>query len=220
MDSTAIPTVAALLAKNRAWAAGKVTADPSFFKRLVAQQNPAYFWIGCSDSRVPATEIVGLDPGEMFVHRNVANLAPLQDANYLSALQYAVQVLKVHHILVVGHYGCGGVLSALNNLHLGLIDHWLSPIRSLVREHREELQALPTEKARHDRLCELNVLRQVENVATNPFVLDAWDEGADLTVHGWCYSIENGLVTDLEARVRHVNEIDSVRAMREENKGE
>jgi carbonic anhydrase len=220
MDSTEIPTVAALLAKNRAWAAAKTTVDPSFFKRLVAQQTPAYFWIGCSDSRVPATEIVGLDPGEMFVHRNVANLAPLQDANYLSALQYAVQVLKVHHILVVGHYGCGGVLAALGNLQLGLIDHWLSPIRSLVRTHREELMALPTEKARHDRLCELNVLRQVENVATNPFVLEAWYKGADLTIHGWCYSIENGLINDLDARVRHVDEIDSVRAMREENKGE
>ncbi len=220
MDSTAIPQVADLLAKNRAWAAGKTTADPSFFKRLVSQQTPAFFWIGCSDSRVPATEIVGLDPGEMFVHRNVANLAPLQDANYLSALQYAVQVLKVHHILVVGHYGCGGVLAALNNLQLGLIDHWLSPIRSLVRAHREELLALPTEKARHDRLCELNVLRQVENVATNPFVMEAWEKGADLTVHGWCYSIENGLINDLEARVRHVDEVDSVRAMREENKGE
>lgn len=202
-----IPSVADLLANNRAWAAGQTKNDPSFFKRLVSQQSPAYFWIGCSDSRVPANEIVGLDPGEMFVHRNVANLAPPQDANYLSVLQYAVQVLKVHHILVVGHYGCGGVLAALNNLQLGLIDHWLSPIRSLVREHRDELMALPTEKERHDRLCELNVLHQVENVATNPFVLDAWDKGQELTVHGWCYSLENGLVNDLGARVRHAGEL-------------
>jgi len=210
-ESTKIPSVADLLANNRAWASGKTEADPGFFKRLVAQQSPAYFWIGCADSRVPANEIVGLDPGEMFVHRNVANLAPPQDANYLSVLQYAVQVLKVSHILVVGHYGCGGVLAGLNNLRLGLIDHWLSPIRSLVREHHDELMALPTEKQRHDRLCELNVLRQVENVATNPFVLDAWEKGADLTVHGWCYSIENGLVTDLDARVRHVDEVASLR---------
>jgi len=210
-DNKSIPSVTDLLANNRAWASGKTQADPGFFKRLVSQQTPPYFWIGCADSRVPANEIVGLDPGEMFVHRNVANLAPPQDANYLSSLQYAVQVLKVSHILVVGHYGCGGVLAALNNLHLGLIDHWLSPIRSLVREHREELLALPTEKARHDRLCELNVLRQVENVATNPFVMDAWEKGADLTVHGWCYSIENGLVTDLDARVRHVDEVANLR---------
>jgi carbonic anhydrase len=206
-----IPSVDDLLANNRAWAAGKVKADPGFFKRLVAQQSPAYFWIGCSDSRVPANEIVGLDPGEMFVHRNVANLAPPQDANYLSVLQYAVEVLKVSHILVVGHYGCGGVLAALKNLRLGLIDHWLSPIRSLVREHQAELLALPTEKEQHDRLCELNVIRQVENVATNPFVLEAWKRGADLTVHGWCYSIENGLVTDLGARVRHVDEVAALR---------
>jgi carbonic anhydrase len=202
-----IPSVADLLASNRAWAAGKTKADPGFFKRLVSQQTPAYFWIGCADSRVPANEIVGVDPGEMFVHRNVANLAPPQDANYLSVLQYAVQVLKVQHILVVGHYGCGGVLAALNNLHLGLIDHWLSPIRTLVRAHSEELLALPTEKQRHDRLCELNVLQQVENVATNPFVLEAWEKGADLTVHGWCYSIENGLITDLGARLRHADEL-------------
>lgn len=206
-----IPTVSDLLANNRAWAEGQTKADPGFFKRLVAQQTPAYFWIGCSDSRVPANEIVGLDPGEMFVHRNVANLAPPHDANYLSALQYAVQVLKVSHILVVGHYGCGGVLAALQNLRLGLIDHWLSPIRSLVREHQVELLALPTEKARHDRLCELNVLRQVENVATNPFVLEAWDKGADLTVHGWCYSLENGLVTDLDAHIRHIDDIAGLR---------
>src|SRR3954464_6587883 len=149
-----------LKAKNAAWSKGKTEVDPDFFKRLEGQQSPEYLWIGGSASRVPANEIVGLDPGEMFVHRNVANLAPPQDANYLSTLQYAVEVLKVGHILVVGHYGCGGVLAALNNLQLGLIDHWLSPIRSLVREHRDELMALPTEKHRHDRLCELNVLRQ------------------------------------------------------------
>lgn len=206
-----IPSVADLLANNRAWASGQIQKDPGFFKRLVAQQTPAYFWIGCSDSRVPANEIVGLDPGEMFVHRNIANLAPVQDANYLSVLQYAVQVLKVRHILVVGHYGCGGVLAALQNLRLGLIDHWLSPIRSLVREHSEELLALPTEKERHDRLCELNVLRQMENVATNPFVLEAWDKGQELAVHGWCYSLENGLVNDLGARVRHAGEIDTLK---------
>ncbi len=195
------PDVASLLANNRAWAAGKVAADPGFFKRLVAQQTPAYLWIGCSDSRVPANEIVGLDPGELFVHRNVANLAPPQDANYLSVLQFAVQVLKVRHILVVGHYGCGGVATAVSNKHLGLIDHWLSPIRAVARTHAAELEQITDEGARHDRLCELNVLAQVENVATNPFVVQAWENGADLTVHGWCYSLENGLVNDLGAPV-------------------
>jgi carbonic anhydrase len=150
---------------------------------------------------VPANEIIGLEPGELFVHRNVANLAPPQDANYLSVLQYAVQRLKVNHILVVGHYGCGGVLSALRNERLGLIDHWLSPIRELVRLHKAELDALPDERARHNRLCELNVLRQVENVTTDPIVTGAWAEGANLTVHGWCYSLETGLINDLSVAV-------------------
>jgi carbonic anhydrase len=186
-----------LLARNRVWAHGRTLLDPSFFKRLASHQAPAYLWIGCSDSRVPANEIVGLDPGELFVHRNVANLAPPQDANYLSVLQFAVQKLKVQHILVVGHYGCGGVLSALRNERLGLIDHWLAPIRELVRTHAQELGCLPDEAARHDRLCELNVLRQVENVTTDPFVTEAWADGADLTVHGWCYSLTTGLVNDL-----------------------
>ena len=192
-------TVADLLVNNRRWAAEKVASDPGFFKRLVAQQAPPYLWIGCSDSRVPANEIVDLDPGELFVHRNVANLAPPQDANYLSVLQFAVQALKVRHVLVVGHYGCGGVLAALRDSRLGLIDHWLSPIRETARQHAEELAALPDEKARHDRLVELNVLKQVENVNLNPFVRDARDAGASLDVHGWCYSLENGLVTDLLA---------------------
>ncbi len=202
----AVPTIADLLANNRRWADGKRAADPGFFRRLVAQQSPAYLWIGCSDSRVPANEIVGLDPGEMFVHRNVANLAPPQDANYLSVLQYAVQVLRVGHILVVGHYGCGGVAAALSNQRLGLIDHWLSPIRAIARDHEAELAALPNDAARHDRLCELNVLRQVENVADNPFVLDAWEKGAALTVHGWCYSLATGLVNDLGTPVGNAEE--------------
>jgi len=205
------PSITDLITNNRAWAAGKIASDPSFFKRLVAQQTPAYLWIGCSDSRVPANEIVGLDPGELFVHRNVANLAPPQDANYLSVLQFAVQVLEVSHILVVGHYGCGGVRAALRSQRLGLIDHWLSPIRELAREYAKELAALPDEAARHDWLCELNVLRQVENVATNPFVLEAWEKGAELTVHGWCYSIEDGLVTDLGAKVTAPGEIAGLR---------
>lgn len=204
--STLARSLADLLANNRAWAQSKRAADPGFFQRLVAQQNPSYLWIGCSDSRVPANEIVGTDPGVIFVHRNVANLAPPQDANYLSVLQYALQVLGVRDILVVGHYGCGGVRAVLRHERLGLIDHWLSPVREVMREHADELGTLADEAARHDRLCELNVLRQVDNVATNPFVLEAWEKGANLAIHGWCYSIANGLITDLGATVTRADE--------------
>lgn len=195
------PSLQDLLAQNRAWAAAKTRADPGFFKRLVAQQRPAYLWIGCSDSRVPANEIVGMDPGELFVHRNVANLAPPQDANYLSVLQFAVEVLQVRHILVVGHYGCGGVAAALEGVGHGFIDHWLSPIREVAHAHRSELAACPDTRARNDRLTELNVERQVRNVTSNPFVLQAWAAGRPLTVHGWVYSIEDGLVNDLKLAV-------------------
>ena len=188
-----------LKAKNRAWAKRKTEVDPEFFKRLVAQQSPAYLWIGCSDSRVPANEIVDLDPGQMFVHRNVANLAPPQDANYLSVLQFAVEVLKVRYILVVGHYGCGGVRAAVESTDHGLIDHWLSPIRDLAHECRHELNGLAASE-RMNRLVELNVVRQVRNVASNPFVTHAWRRGHKLSIHGWVYSLENGLVTDLNVR--------------------
>jgi len=199
-----------LIENNRAWARQKVTIDPDFFARLVRQQSPSYLWIGCSDSRVPANEIVGLDPGELFVHRNVANLAPPQDANYLSVLQYAVEILGVKDILVVGHYGCGGVIAATEHTHHGLIDHWLTPIRLLAAEHQAELQALPDISLRHDRLCELNVIRQVRNVAFNPFVLAAWEAGKSLTVHGWCYSIRDGLVQDLNVSVSNRTEAETL----------
>ena len=191
-----------LIENNRAWSAAKTKADPGFFKRLEGQQNPEYLWIGCSDSRVPANEIVGMDPGELFVHRNVANLAPPQDANYLSVLQYAVEVLKVRHILVVGHYGCAGVASAIDGCRHGLIDHWLHPIREVYTEHRNELEALPEGRVRLNRLCELNVLRQARNVAADVFVHDAWANGQDLTVHGWVYTLGDGLVTDLGMSIR------------------
>jgi carbonic anhydrase len=189
-----------LIANNRAWARSRTQADPDFFARLTRQQAPKYLWIGCADSRVPANEIVGLDPGEMFVHRNVANLAPPSDANYLSVLQYAVDVLKVKHVLVVGHYGCGGVRAAVESTDHGLIDHWLSPIRDTAYEHRHELAALP-EPERLDRLCELNVIRSVRNVAANPFVTGAWARGRDLTIHGWVYALSDGLVEDLNVSV-------------------
>jgi carbonic anhydrase len=187
--------------KNRAWAERMVAADAGFFKRLERQQAPEYLWIGCSDSRVPANEIVGLDPGELFVHRNVANLAPPQDANYLSVLQFAVDVIKVKHIMVVGHYGCGGVGAAVDGQRRGLVDHWLHPIREVFHEHRRELDAIPDLHARLDRLCELNVIRQVRNVATDVFVQEAWARGQDLCIHGWVYSLANGLVRDLEVTV-------------------
>lgn len=189
-----------LKAANQAWAEGKVRTDPNFFQRLVGQQTPRYFWIGCADSRVPANEIVGLDPGEMFVHRNVANLAPPQDANYLSTLQFAVEVLKVDHIMVVGHYGCGGVIAAMDDARLGLIDHWLTPIRDVAHEHRAELAALERPE-RINRLVELNVRRQVRNVAYNPFVRDAWGRRQRIAVHGWVYSIADGIVRDLDTSV-------------------
>ena len=178
-----------------------VAADPGFFERLVRQQGPEYLWIGCSDSRVPANEIVDLDPGELFVHRNVANLAPPQDANYLSVLQFAVDVLMVEHIMVVGHYGCGGVSAAVDGKRRGLVDHWLHPIREVEREHRNELDAIADPSARQDRLCELNVIRQVRNVASDVFVLEAWERGQNLSVHGWVYSLASGLVADLNVTV-------------------
>ena len=186
-----------LKANNRAWAASKVAADAGFFTRLEGQQAPEYLWIGCSDSRVPANEIVGLDPGELFVHRNVANLAPPQDSNYLSVLQFAVDVLKVKHILVVGHYGCGGVAASVDGKRRGLVDHWLHPIREVFHENRAALDAIPDERARLNRLCELNVMRQVKNVASDVFIQDAWARGQDLSIHGWVYSLSNGLVNDL-----------------------
>ena len=182
---------------NRDWAEGKLAVDPSFFQRLVGQQSPEYLWIGCADSRVPANEIVGLDPGELFVHRNVANLAPPQDANYLSVLQFAVDVLKVKHIMVVGHYGCGGVVAAIDGQRRGLVDHWLHPIREVFAANRAELEAMEDEHARHDRLCELNVIRQVRNVASDVFIREAWLRGQPVSIHGWVYALSDGLVNDM-----------------------
>jgi carbonic anhydrase len=197
-----------LKAKNRAWSKRKIAADPDFFRRLERQQAPEYLWIGCSDSRVPANEIVDLDPGELFVHRNVANLAPPQDANYLSVLQFAVDVIKVKHIMVVGHYGCGGVSAAVDGKRRGLVDHWLHPIREVHHAHRAELDLILDQSRRLDRLCELSVIRQVRNVASDIFVQEAWRRGQSLAVHGWVYSIANGLVNDLNVMVSRPEELD------------
>jgi carbonic anhydrase len=197
-----------LKANNRAWAAGKISADPNFFKRLLGQQAPEYLWIGCADSRVPANDIVGLDPGELFVHRNVANLAPPQDANYLSVLQFAVDVLKVRHVMVVGHYGCGGIRAAIDGQRRGLVDHWLHPIREVYHDHRHELQAITDSDKMHNRLCELNVVRQVKNVAGDVFIQEAWARGQPVSVHGWVYSLATGLVNDLNVTVRNTEDFE------------
>ena len=187
--------------RNRTWAARIISQDPDFFRRLERLQKPTYLWIGCSDSRVPANTIVDLQPGELFVHRNVANLASPQDANYLSVLQFAVDVLKVQYIMVVGHYGCGGISAAVDGRRRGLVDHWLHPIRQLSQAHARELDALQDERSRLDRLCELNIIQQVQNIASDVFVLDAWARGQNLSVHGWVYSIGNGLIKDLNVSV-------------------
>jgi carbonic anhydrase len=200
-----------LKASNRAWAARKIATDADFFTRLARQQAPEYLWIGCADSRVPANEIVGLDPGELFVHRNVANLAPPQDANYLSVLQFAVDVLKVKHVIVVGHYGCSGVAAAMDGKRRGLVDHWLHPVREVFREHKRALERIPDQHARLDRLCELNVIRQVSNVASDVFVQEAWARGQPLWVHGWVYSLADGLVIDLDVTVSGPEEAEALR---------
>lgn len=193
--------IAELFANNLRWAASKARADPEYFRRLAAQQAPEYLWIGCSDSRVPANEIVGLDPGELFVHRNVANLASPQDANFLSVLQFAVEVLKVRHVIVCGHYGCGGVRAAMSGRRHGLIDHWLQPVRTLYRENAEAFDAITDLDARVNNLCEHNVAAQVAAIAANPFVEDAWRRRQPLSIHGWVYSIQDGLLRDLETTV-------------------
>ena len=202
-----------LKANNRAWSKRQIDADPDFFRRLERQQAPQYLWIGCSDSRVPANTIVGLDPGELFVHRNVANLAPPQDANYLSVLQFAVDVLKVKHIMVVGHYGCGGISAAIDGKRRGLVDHWLHPIREVYHAHQAELAPIADQGRRLDRLCELSVIRQVRNVASDIFVQEAWRRGQSLCVHGWVYSLSNGLVNDLNVTVDRPEELDRLHSV-------
>ena len=189
-----------LLDGNRTWAEMRLKDDPGFFQRLAAQQSPRYLWIGCSDSRVPANEIVGMDPGEVFVHRNVANIVPPRDMNVLSVLQFSIEVLKVRHIILCGHYGCGGIRTALDPARHGLIDHWLQPVTDMARRCQADLDALPDDDARIDLMCEKNVRMQVESLIRNPFVTDAWARGQDLDVHGWIYSIRDGLIRNLGLR--------------------
>jgi carbonic anhydrase len=186
-----------LFANNRAWAAEVTRQDPDFFTRLASQQVPEYLWIGCSDSRVPANQIVGLLPGQMFVHRNVANVVVHADLNCLSAMQFAVDVLHVRHIIVCGHYGCGGVLAALRDEKLGLADNWLRHVQDVRRTHQPQIENLKTEEERHSRLCELNVIEQVANVSQTTVVRDAWARGQALAIHGWIYDVRDGLLRDL-----------------------
>ncbi|GIU12577.1 MULTISPECIES: carbonate dehydratase [Shewanella] len=189
-----------LFDNNRRWAGRIRQETPDFFEQLAKQQHPEYLWIGCSDSRVPSNQIIDLMPGEVFVHRNIANMVIHTDLNCLSVLQYAVDVLKVKHIMVVGHYGCGGVRAAMGQQRLGLIDNWLGHLRDIYRIYQEELLQMDEAK-RFDRLCELNVIEQVANVTSSTIVQEAWDRGQEVAVHGWIYGIDNGLLTDLDVTV-------------------
>ncbi|MDX2206686.1 MAG: carbonate dehydratase [Gemmatimonadales bacterium] len=192
-----MPSLADLLTNNRQWAARRQDEDPGFFPRLARQQLPKYLWIGCADSRVPANEVVGLDPGELFVHRNVANVVVHTDLNCLSVIQYAVEVLQVEHVIVCGHYGCGGVQAAWRGRPLGLIDNWLRHVQDIASPHRAELERFGSEEATVARLCELNVLAQVVHVARTTIVQDAWRRGQPLALHGWIYGLEDGIIKDL-----------------------
>ena len=192
-----MPTIKHLLDRNRAWAETLRARRPDFFAELAEQQDPRYLWIGCSDSRVPATQLVGLLPGELFVHRNVANVVVHTDFNCLSVLQFAVDVLKVSHIIVCGHYGCGGVQAALENRPLGFIDNWLRYVQDVIHSHEAQLSKIRVETQRLNKLCELNVIEQVLNVSRTTIVQGAWERGQELTVHGWIYGIGDGLLRDL-----------------------
>ena len=194
-------TLKRLFEQNRAWAADISAREPRFFEHLSELQTPEYLWVGCSDSRVPSTQLTGLEPGEMFVHRNVANLVVHTDLNCLSVMQFAVEALKVKHIIVCGHYGCGGVRAALLNLKLGLIDNWLRHVQDVMKKYEAELAAVADEGERVDRLCELNVVEQVSNVAQTTIVQGAWERGQELSVHGWIYGLRDGLLRDLSVRV-------------------
>lgn len=200
-------SVRQLLANNRAWAASMVEHDPTFFQTLSLQQSPGFLWIGCSDSRVPANQIVGLLPGQLFVHRNVANVVVHSDLNCLSVMQFAVEVLEVQHIIVCGHYGCGGIMAAFHNRTLGLIDNWLRHVQDVRHKHAGLLEAISNEDQCLNRLCELNVIEQVVNVCQTTIVQSAWRQGKQLAVHGWIYGLHNGLLRDLRISVTTPDEL-------------
>ncbi len=199
--SEPLPPLSELLARNRAWSEARTDADPGFFGRLAQQQSPRWLWIGCSDSRIPANVILDLDPGEVFVHRNIANLVKPGDPNALAVVEFAIEVLKAPELLVVGHYGCGGVRAALEGGAPPHVDSWLAPLKALVRAHRDELDALPAGPPRENRLAELNVAHQVANLAAEPIVRAAWARGQPLSLHGWIYDVGDGLARDLGVSV-------------------
>ncbi|MDD2763149.1 MAG: carbonate dehydratase [Opitutaceae bacterium] len=200
-------TLSRLFENNRAWAARIQRQDPEFFRQLACQQTPAYLWIGCADSRVPANEIVGLPPGELFVHRNIANLVVHTDLNCLSVLQFAVDVLQVRHVIVCGHYGCSGVLAALRGERVGLADNWLRHVQDVNEKHAARVQAIPDPVGQGDRLCELNVIEQVVNVCQTTIVRDTWQRGQELSVHGWIYGLRDGLLRDLGVTITGPDEV-------------
>jgi carbonic anhydrase len=199
-----------LFDNNRAWSQKMLDRDPRFFETLAAQQAPQYLWIGCSDSRVPANEIIGLLPGEVFVHRNIANVVVHTDLNCLSVIQYAIEVLQVKHVIVCGHYGCGGVGAAMQNKEFGLIDNWLRHIKDVYKKNDTELSGIEDEHARFDRFCELNVIQQVYNVCHTTIVQRAWRRGQELSVHGWIYGLRDGLINDLKVTITSPDELDDL----------
>ena len=203
-------TLEYLFENNRRWAEEMKEKTPDFFENLAQPQHPKYLWIGCSDSRIPANICVGLLPGEIFAHRNVANLVIHTDLNCLSVIQYAVEVLKIEHLIVVGHYGCGGVKSAMDNNRLGLIDNWLRHIQGVMRKHESFLSMIESEEMRFDRLCELNVVEQVTNVCETTIVQDAWQRGQSVNVHGWIYSLSDGLMRDLKVQVENSDQMNAL----------
>jgi len=199
-----------LLDNNRKWVETKLSQDPDFFNKLAAGQKPPVLWIGCADSRVPANEIIGAEPGDVFVHRNIANMVVHSDMNMLSVLDYAVNVLEVKHVIVCGHYGCGGVQTAMTNKHVGLIDNWIRHIKDVYRFHQEELNSINEEKKRFERFVELNVVEQVLNLAKTSIVQGAWERGQNLHVHGWVYDIKDGIINDLDITIRENSSLSSV----------
>ncbi|OMH32822.1 carbonate dehydratase [Motiliproteus sp. MSK22-1] len=199
-----------LFKRNREWAEKVRKEDPDFFKRLSGQQKPEFLWIGCSDSRVPANQIVALEPGEVFVHRNIANVVVHSDLNCMSVIQYAVEVLEVKHIIVCGHYGCGGVSAALGNQQFGLIDSWLRHIKDVYRLHRNKIDSCKSDKERQNLLCELNVIEQVANVSHTTIVQNAWKKGQELAIHGWVYGIDDGILHDLSVCVNNPYKIEPI----------
>lgn len=199
-----------LLENNKKWVADQLEKDPEFFERLANGQQPPILWIGCSDSRVPANQIIGAAPGEVFVHRNIANMVIHSDMNMLSVMDYAVNALKVKHIIVCGHYGCGGVQTAMTNKHVGIIDNWIRHIKDVYRLHSKELDAISNEKERFDKFVELNVQEQVNDVAKTTIVQQAWNNGQDLHVHGWVYDIKDGLINDLNISMKNKESLDAV----------